>query len=224
MSPTERFAVMPVTRMVASCFDRPPPLCGAESPSDLSGDHPGPAAISRRSCSSSFFTPASDSSSTSPLAPLGDRAADQAELLLLRHQVRVLERQVKVCPLAAGRSSRARRRGAPAAEALLADAVVKPETVIGWHRELVRKEVGELRRSSSPRSTLDQRRVAGSDLPAGQREDWLAICASRRAPQARLRGLGQQRSHKSRRLGTALGTKRLAPKRAWTSHRQTSHA
>ena len=30
------------------------------------------------------------------LAPHRDRAADQAELLLLRHQVRVLERHVKV--------------------------------------------------------------------------------------------------------------------------------
>jgi predicted dithiol-disulfide oxidoreductase (DUF899 family) len=37
---------------------------GAESPSELSGDPPRPATISRRPCSSSCFTPASGSSST----------------------------------------------------------------------------------------------------------------------------------------------------------------
>jgi len=42
---------------------------GAESPSELSGDPPRPARISRRPCSSSSSTPASGSSSTSPLHP-----------------------------------------------------------------------------------------------------------------------------------------------------------
>ena len=42
---------------------------GAESPSELSGDPPRPATISRRPCSSASSTPASDTSSTSPLHP-----------------------------------------------------------------------------------------------------------------------------------------------------------
>src|SRR5262249_3692914 len=69
---------------------------GAESPSELSGDPPGRAPISRRPCPPSSCAPASDSPSTSPLEPHRDRAADQAELLVLRDQVRVLARHVKV--------------------------------------------------------------------------------------------------------------------------------
>src|SRR5215472_10960937 len=74
------------------------------------------------------------------LAPLRDRAADQAELLVLRHQVRVLERQVKVVRwrradrlVLAALASRLPR---PSWSALL----VKPETVLRWHRELVRSK------------------------------------------------------------------------------------
>jgi len=68
------------------------------------------------------------------LAPLRDRAADQAELLVLRHQVRVLERQVKVVRWRqADRlvfAALARRLPRPSWHTLL----VKPETVFRWHR------------------------------------------------------------------------------------------
>ena len=69
-----------------------------------------------------------------------DRAADRAELLALRQQVRVLERQIK------------RVHWPPADRVILAsllsrvpvDALsgwlVRPATVIGWHRELVRRQ------------------------------------------------------------------------------------
>jgi putative transposase len=74
------------------------------------------------------------------LAPLRDRAADQAELLVLRHQVRVLERHVKVVRWRqADRlvlAALARRLPRPAWSTLL----VKPETVLRWHRELVRRK------------------------------------------------------------------------------------
>ena len=73
-------------------------------------------------------------------APLRDHAADQAELLVLRHQVRVLERQVKVVRWRqADRlvlAALARRLPRPSWSSLL----VKPETVLRWHRELVRRK------------------------------------------------------------------------------------
>src|SRR5262245_38033648 len=74
------------------------------------------------------------------LAPLRDRAADQTELLVLRHQVRVLERRAKVVRwrpadrlVLAALASRLPR---PSWSGLL----VKPETVLRWHRELVRRK------------------------------------------------------------------------------------
>ena len=74
------------------------------------------------------------------LAPLRDGATDQAELLVLRHQVRVLERQVKVVRWRqADRlvlAALASRLPKPSWSTLL----VKPETVLRWHRELVRRK------------------------------------------------------------------------------------
>ena len=73
------------------------------------------------------------------LAPLQDRATDQAELLVLRHHVRVLERQGKVVRWRQGDrlvlAALARRLPRPSWPAQL----VKPETVLGSHRELVRR-------------------------------------------------------------------------------------
>src|SRR5215471_13712917 len=74
------------------------------------------------------------------LAPLRNHAADQAELLVLRHQVRVVERQVKVVRWRqADRlvlAALARRLPRASWSTLL----VKPETVLRWHRELVRRK------------------------------------------------------------------------------------
>ena len=64
------------------------------------------------------------------LAPLRDHAAEQAELLVLRHQVRVLERQVKVVRWCQAdrlvHAALARRLPRPCWSRLL----VKPETVL----------------------------------------------------------------------------------------------
>ena len=74
------------------------------------------------------------------LAPLRERAADQAELLVLRHHVRVLERHVRVVRWYQGDrlvlAALARRLPRRSWSTLL----VKPETVLGWHRELVRRK------------------------------------------------------------------------------------
>ncbi len=73
------------------------------------------------------------------LAPLQDRAADQAELLVLRQQVRALERHVKVVHwrpadrlVLAALARRLPRRS-------WSTLLIKPETVLRWHRELVRR-------------------------------------------------------------------------------------
>ena len=78
----------------------------------------------------------------------------EAELLLLRHQLRVIRRQVKRPHLAiADRTIMAAlsRRVSPAA---LVGMLVQPETVLGWHRALVRRKwaaYGRRRRPGRPR-------------------------------------------------------------------------
>ncbi len=70
----------------------------------------------------------------------GDQAELQAEVLVLRRQVQVLERQIKRVRWSPGdRMALAalRERIPPSAWAAL---LVKPETVLGWHRELVRRK------------------------------------------------------------------------------------
>jgi putative transposase len=68
-----------------------------------------------------------------------DEAALRAEVLALRRQVQVLERQIKRVHWTAGdrMTLAALWRWLP--EAAWPGLLVKPETVLGWHRELVRR-------------------------------------------------------------------------------------
>ena len=76
----------------------------------------------------------------------GDQAKLQAEVLALRRQVQVLERQIKRVRWSPGDRlllAALRERIPPSAWAGL---LVKPETVLGWHRELVRRKWAAYRR------------------------------------------------------------------------------
>ena len=70
----------------------------------------------------------------------GDQAKLQAEVLALRRQVQVLERQIKRVHRSAGDRMvlAALRDRIPRSG--LAALLVKPETVLGWHRALVRRK------------------------------------------------------------------------------------
>src|SRR5215472_4806549 len=74
------------------------------------------------------------------LAPLRNHAADQAELLVLRHQVRVLERQVKVVRWRQADRLILAALARRLPRAFWSTLLVKPETVLRWHRELVRRK------------------------------------------------------------------------------------
>ena len=69
-----------------------------------------------------------------------DRAQLQAEVLALRRQVQVLERQVKRVRWSAGDRMvlAALREKLPSSA--WAGLLVRPETVLGWHRALVRRQ------------------------------------------------------------------------------------
>jgi len=70
----------------------------------------------------------------------GDQAELQAEVLALRRQVQVLERQIKRVRWSAGDRMvlAALRERIPRSG--WAGLLVKPETVLGWHRALVRRK------------------------------------------------------------------------------------
>jgi len=86
-----------------------------------------------------------------------DRATLQAEVLALRRQVQVLERQIKRVRWTAGDRMvmAALREHLP--QSAWAGLLVRPETVLGWHRALVRRKWaayrGRPRRGRPPLST-----------------------------------------------------------------------
>src|SRR5579859_864598 len=83
---------------------------------------------------------------------LGARDAE-AELLLLRHQLRVIRRQVKKPRLEPADRAIMAALSRFVSRAALTGILVQPETVLGWHRELVRRKwaaFGQLRGPGRP--------------------------------------------------------------------------
>src|SRR6266568_278780 len=80
----------------------------------------------------------------------------EAELLLLRHQLRVVRRQVKRPRLNAADRTIMAALSQRVSRASLVGMLVQPETVLGWHRELVRRKWAAFGRRRGPgRPSLD---------------------------------------------------------------------
>ncbi len=69
-----------------------------------------------------------------------DRAQLQAEVLALRRQVQVLERQIKRVRWTPGDRMLMAALSDHLPQAAWAALLVRPETVLGWHRALVRRK------------------------------------------------------------------------------------
>src|SRR5713226_4356654 len=74
----------------------------------------------------------------------------EAELLLLRHQLRVVRRQVKRPQLSTADRTIMAALSQPASRVALGGMLVQPETVLGWHRELVRRRWAAFGRRRGP--------------------------------------------------------------------------
>jgi putative transposase len=74
----------------------------------------------------------------------------EAELLLLRHQLRVVRRQVKRPQLDMADRAIMTALSRLVSRAALVGMLVQPETVLGWHRELVHRKWAAFGRRRSP--------------------------------------------------------------------------
>jgi transposase InsO family protein len=74
----------------------------------------------------------------------------EAELLLLRHQLRVVRRQVKRLRLNTADRTIMAALSQRVSRAALVDMLAQPETVLGWHRELVRRRWAAFGRRRGP--------------------------------------------------------------------------
>lgn len=80
----------------------------------------------------------------------------EAELLLLRHQLRVVRRQVKRPQLGLADRTIMAALSRRVNRSALVGMLVQPETVLGWHRELVRRKWAAFGRRRGPgRPSLD---------------------------------------------------------------------
>ena len=139
-----------------------------------------------------------------------DAAAKDAEILVLRHQLAVLRRQVArprftwsdrafVGPLA---SLVPRERWG--------SFLVTPQTILGWHRSLVRKRWTYPHRRSG-RPSLDKR-DRGADLPPGEGEPALGLSPDRRgAEEARRHRVEDERRYGPAPSRSPTGSRRDGP-------------
>src|SRR5450759_5723470 len=74
----------------------------------------------------------------------------EAELLLLRHQLRVVRRQVKRPQLNTADRTNMAALSQRMSRAALVRMLVQPETVLGWHRDLVRRRWAAFGRRRGP--------------------------------------------------------------------------
>src|SRR5207237_8760902 len=99
-----------------------------------------------------------------------DEGTRQAELLRLRQQVKVLEKKIKRArwqPRDRLVLSALRERLPRSAWSVL---LVQPETVLGWHRELVRRRWAAYRRATASWTSTARRGVPGTDSADGEGE------------------------------------------------------
>ena len=90
------------------------------------------------------------------------RRNPEAELLLLRHQIRVLRRQVKRAALMPADRAIMAALSQRLPRIALGSLLVQPETVLGWHRSLIRREwsrLGRLRGPGRPSLSEEVRRL-----------------------------------------------------------------
>jgi len=103
----------------------------------------------------------------------------EAELLLLRHQLRVVRRQVKRPRLDAADRTIMAVLSQRVSRAALVGMLVQPETVLGWHRELVMRRWEAFGRRRGPRAAMPRSRASEADSANGQGQPDVGLCASR---------------------------------------------
>src|SRR5712692_10048324 len=119
----------------------------------------------------------------------------EAELLLLRHQLRVVRRQVRRPQLDVADRAIMAALSHRVSQAAWVGMLVQPATVLGWYRERVQK-VGSLRPPARSRPTRSRSRAAELDPGDGQGQPEMGLCPhSRRTAQARSRDFGNRDSH-----------------------------
>lgn len=119
----------------------------------------------------------------------------EAELLLLRHQLRVVRRQVNWLQLNAADRTLMAALSQVVNRVALVGMLVQPETVLAWHRELVRRKWAAFGRPAWPGSAGSRSRDPEADSADGEGQSKVGLrpCSGRIA-QARSYGLGDRYS------------------------------